>query len=79
MAHMFRDFLLKKMLERQLAGAGLTEQQKEKLFTAISNDPELFAKIAKEAEEEMKKGVDQMTAVMNATRAHQNELKNLLS
>lgn len=79
MAHMFRVFLLKKMLERQLAGAGLTEQQKEKLLTAIGNDPELFAKIAKETEEEMKKGVDQMTAVMNASRAHQDELKKLLS
>lgn len=79
MAHMFRDFLLRKMLDRQLAGSGLAEPEKEKLLTAISKDPELFAKIAKEAEEAMKNGQSQMTAIMNAAKAHQEELKKLLS
>jgi hypothetical protein len=79
MAHMFRDFLLKKMLERQLAGSDLGEAEKEKLLTAISKDPELFATIAKEAEAAMKNGQSQMTAIMNAAKAHQDELKKLLS
>lgn len=79
MAHMFRDFLLKKMLERQLAGSGLAGPEKEKLLDAISKNPELFTTIAKEAEEAMKNGQSQMTAIMNAAKTHQDELKKLLS
>jgi hypothetical protein len=57
---MFKDFILKKMLERQLSGAGIGDEEKEKLFAAISKDPELFTKIAKEAETAMKNGDSQI-------------------
>ncbi|MCI5108446.1 MAG: hypothetical protein MRY49_01200 [Candidatus Pacebacteria bacterium] len=67
---------MKKMLDKQLKG--VPEDQKEKIITAISKNPQLFQKIGKEVQEEMKAGKDQMQSTMSVMHKYQSELKDLL-
>jgi len=71
-----KDFLLKKMLEVQMKD--VPEEQREKVMKVISENPELFQKIALEAQVEMKEGKDQMTAFMEVARRHEEELKKIM-
>jgi len=73
---MFKNFLMKKMLKKQMAG--VPEDQQEKIIKVVSENPELFQKIALEAQEKMKTGKDQMTAMMEVMQAHQDELKGVM-
>ncbi|MES2408714.1 MAG: hypothetical protein V4509_00255 [Patescibacteria group bacterium] len=64
------------MLDRQLKD--VPEDQKEKIMKLITEKPELFQKIALEAQEKMKQGKSQMDAMMEVAKAHQDELKGIL-
>jgi hypothetical protein len=71
-----KNFLMRKMLASKLQGVPQAEQ--DKLFALIEKNPEFFQKIAEEAQEEMKKGKDQMGAMMEIMKRHETELKKLL-
>lgn len=73
---MFKDFIMKKMLDRQLKN--VPEEQKEKIMKLINEKPELFQKIAMEAQAKMKQGKSQMDAMMEVAKEHQEELKGIL-
>ncbi|MDB5204461.1 MAG: hypothetical protein JWP09_489 [Candidatus Taylorbacteria bacterium] len=64
------------MLDRQLKN--VPEEQKEKIMRLITEKPELFQKIALEAQEKMKQGKSQMDAMMEVAKEHQDELKGIL-
>tara|TARA_Y100000310_G_C20402243_1_gene677974 strand:- start:556 stop:774 length:219 start_codon:yes stop_codon:yes gene_type:complete len=71
-----KDFLMRKMLQKQLKG--VPEDQQEKMMKLFTENPELFQKMAVEIKEEMGKGSDQMTAAMEVAKRHRDELKDLL-
>ncbi len=73
---MFKDFILKQMLKRQLKG--VPEAEQEKILKIVTENPELFQKIATEAQEKIKGGMDQQTAMMRVMQNHQEELKKIL-
>jgi len=73
---MFKDFIMKKMLDRQLKN--VPEDQKEKIMRLITEKPELFQKIAIEAQELIKKGKGQQEAMMEVAMKHKDELKGIL-
>ena len=73
---MLKKFLLKRMLASQLKD--VPKEHQEKFLDAIDKNPELFEKIAKDAQEKMKGGKDQMTALMEAAQENQDELKKVL-
>ena len=73
---MFKEFFLKKALQSQLKN--LPENQSEVVMKAVSENPELFMQIAKEAQAKIKKGKTQEAAMMEVMTAHQDELKKLL-
>lgn len=73
---MFKDFIMKKLLDRQLKN--IPEEQKEKIMKLITEKPELFQKIAMEAQEKMKQGKSQEAAMMEVAQAHKDELKDIL-
>jgi len=73
---MLKNFFMKKMLKKQMAG--VPEDQQEKIIKAVSENPELFQKIASEAQEKMKSGKDQMTAMMEVMQNHQAELQKVM-
>ena len=64
------------MLQSQMAN--VPKDQQEKILKIVTENPELFEKIAQEAQEKVKEGKDQQTAMMEVMMAHQDELKGLL-
>ena len=75
-ASMIKNFLMKKMLQKQLKD--LPKEQQEAFSKAIEKNPKLFEKIAKEMQAEMKAGKNQMTAAMNVLPKYQKELQELM-
>lgn len=73
---MLKNFLMKKMLQSQLAK--LPADQREMIESLMTKHPELLMKLAAEVQEEMKKGKDQTQAMMAVALAHKDELKKLL-
>lgn len=67
---------MKKMLKSQLKG--MPEAEQDKLIGMIEKNPELFQKIAQEAQAKIKEGKDQMTAMMEVMQNHQEELKKIM-
>ena len=70
---MFKNFLLKKMLRTK----GVSEVQIQMFVTMMEKNPELLKTIAKEIEEKVKGGMDQMQAGMEVMKKYESELKKL--
>ena len=73
---MFKNFLLKKMLKSQLKE--VPEAEQDKIIKMVEKNPKLFHTIAKEAQDKIKGGKDQMTAMMEVMQNHQEELKQAM-
>lgn len=74
---MIKNFLMKKLAERQLKN--LPKDQQEMIMKLLENNPDLFAKMAKEVEHKVKKeGKDQMLAMMEVGKKYQKELREAL-
>lgn len=73
---MFKQFLMKKMIERQLKD--VAPEQRDMIFKAFEKDPDLFMRLAAEAEEKTKSGMSQMDAAQKVFAAHADELRKLL-
>ncbi len=67
---------MKKMLASKLKG--VPQDQQDKIFNAIENNPDLFQKIALEVQEKVKGGKDQMAASMEVMQKYQDELKGVM-
>lgn len=65
------------MLERQTKN--LPPEQREMIMTLLEKDPELFMKIAKEVEAEMKKGKSQMHASMAVMPKYKAQIQKLMA
>lgn len=57
---------------------GVPAEEQEKMLGMIEKNPELFQKIAREIQEEIKAGADQMSATMKVAQKYQEELKGLM-
>lgn len=68
---------MKKLLEKQLKD--VPADQREMIMTMVEKDPALFEKIAKELQEEMKKGGNQMNAAMKVLPKYQKEIMAIMS
>lgn len=73
---MIKEFLMKKMLARQLKG--VPEAQRAQIMAMVEKDPKLFEQIAKEIKAEMKTGKDQTAAAMIVMPKYQKELQALM-
>lgn len=74
---MFKKFLMKKMMQSQLKN--LPKDQADMIGAMVEKDPELFMKIAKETQQLVKGGKDQMVAMMEVSKKYQKELQRLMS
>lgn len=72
---MIKEFLMRKMLEKQLKNVPKEEQ--EKMVSMITKNPELFQKIAVEVKAKVDSGKDQMTATMEVMKNYESELRAL--
>jgi hypothetical protein len=73
---MFKEFLLKQMLKRQLKGVPQAEQ--DRIITIVTKNPELFQKIATEAQEHVKGGMEQMAAMQKVMMKYKSELEKVM-
>jgi len=73
---MFKEFLAKQMLERQLKS--LPPEERTKIIGTISKNPEFFANLAKELETQIKSGKNQTDAAMAVAKKYEQDLKKLL-
>ena len=71
-----KNMATKKLIQSQLKN--LPKDQAEMIERMFEKDPDLFMKIAKEAQEMVKQGEDQMTAMMKVGRKYQKELQQLM-
>lgn len=71
-----KDFLLRKLIKSKLKG--VPEAEQEKLIAMVEKNPELFQKIATEAQEKIKGGQDQMAAMMEVMKKYEADLKKLM-
>lgn len=71
-----KNFMMRKLLERQLKDA--PKEQQELIMTMVEKDPKLFEKIALEIQAEMKGGKDQTSAAMKVLPKYQARLQELM-
>lgn len=64
------------MMKSQLKN--MPKDQAEMIGAMVEKDPELFMKIAKEAQELVKGGRDQMGAMMEVSKKYRKELEQLM-
>lgn len=73
-----KQFALKKVLASQMKDA--PPEQQKMILEMIEKDPDLFEKIAKEMQEELKKnGNNQMAAAMKVLPKFQKEIMTVMS
>ncbi len=73
-----KQFALKKVLEKQMKDA--PPEQREMIMAMLEKDPELFEKIAKEMQDELKKnGNNQMAAATKVLPKYQKEILSVMS
>lgn len=73
---MIKEFFLKKMVQSQLKN--MPKEQQEIVTRLLEKNPDLFMKIAKETQDKVKGGKDQMLAMMEVSKKYQSELKKAL-
>lgn len=71
-----KNFVMKKLLERQLKDA--PAEQRDLIMTLVEKNPELFEKITLEMQAEIKSGKDQTAAAMKVMPKYQKELQALM-
>ncbi len=68
-----KNYAIKKVLDHQLKN--VPEEQKQMIMTMVEKDPQLFEKVAKELQAEMKaNGNNQMAAAMKVLPKYQKEI-----
>ncbi len=73
---MFKEFLMRKLLERQLAQ--IPVEQRDMILAAFEKDPDFFARLAAEVETKTKSGMSQMDAARKVFEQHGDEMRKLM-
>lgn len=73
---MFKEFLLKQMIKRQLKG--VPEAEIDRIIGIVSKNPDFFKKIGEDIEKKVKSGRSQTAATMEVMRENQAAIQKLL-
>ncbi|MDB5259518.1 MAG: hypothetical protein JWO73_726 [Candidatus Taylorbacteria bacterium] len=73
---MIKNFLMKQMVKKQLAG--LPQDQQDMIITMIEKNPDFFMKIAHDVQEKVKGGMGQQQAMMLVMKQNEAELKGMM-
>lgn len=74
---MFKEFLLKQVIKRQLKG--MPDAEIDRIVELVGKNPEFFKKIGDEIKVKTKAGRSESAATMEVMRAHQGELQKILT
>lgn len=77
---MIKEFLMRKMMEKQLKN--VSKEDQDKMIALVTKNPELFQRIAKEVQEKTEGAngqprMDQMKATLEVMKQYENELRGL--
>lgn len=72
---MFKKMMLRAMMAKQLKG--MPKEMQEQILGMVEKNPEFFTKMAKEIQERVKRGENQMFAMQAVAKEHQNELQKM--
>lgn len=73
---MFKKFLLKQVLQSQLKHVPAAER--DKLMAIVEKDPEFFVKLATDAQEKIKGGMEQTAAMAAVMKENEAKLRELV-
>lgn len=73
---MFKEFLLKQMVKRQMKG--MPEAEIDRIVDIVGKNPEIFKKIGDEIKAKVKSGRSEQAAAMEVMRVHQAELQKIM-
>lgn len=74
---MFKEFLMKKLLQSKLKN--LPEKEQERILTLVTKNPKLFEEIALKIKKKTDAGADQMMATMTVMKEYQHQIQQLMS
>ncbi|MEI6238595.1 MAG: hypothetical protein WCP15_03620 [bacterium] len=72
----FKNFLMKQMVKKQLKGMPQAEQ--DRIIKLVEENPEIFTKIAEETQAKVKQGKGQMEASIEVMKKYQTELRKIM-
>lgn len=72
---MIKDFIVRKMLERQLKE--MPKEQQDIIIKLVTDNPDFFKKIQDEVKAKEKAGMDPKLATMFVMKKYQNELQQM--
>ena len=73
---MFKTFLMKAMMKRQLKG--MPQDQQDMIIAMIEKNPDFFTKIAHDIQEKVKGGMNQQQAMMLVMKQNETELRKMM-
>ncbi len=73
---MFKNFLMKQMLKKQMKD--VPEAEQEKIFKMVEQNPDFFQKVAAQVQTKVSQGMSQMDAAMAVMKENQSELTKLM-
>lgn len=73
---MFKEFLLRKMIQSKLGN--LPKEEQEKIVRIVSKNPELFQEIAMKIKAQMDSGKDQVVATTSVMKEYQGQIQQLM-
>ena len=74
---MFKEFLLKKLIQTKLGN--LPKEDQERILCIVTKNPQLFQEIATKIKHQMDSGKDQNAATMLVMREYQTQIKELMA
>ena len=74
---MFKELLMKKMLQSKLGS--LPKEEQEKIIKLVTKNPELFQEIAMKIKTKMDSGADQMKATMSVMEEYKDRIQKLMT
>lgn len=74
---MFKEFLMKKLIQSKLGN--LPKDQQEKIITLVTKNPELFQEIALKIKAKIDGGMDQNKATMTVMMDYKEKIQKLMA
>ncbi len=73
---MFKELLMKKLLQSKLKG--MPKEEQDKIIAIVTKNPELFQEIAMKIKAKTDSGADQMMATMTVMKEYKDQVQKLM-
>lgn len=74
---MFKELLMKKLLQSKLKG--MPKEEQDKIITLVTKNPKLFEEIAMKIKARTDAGAEQMMATMTVMKEYKEQVQKLMS